>query len=43
MRRLKRAKYIVIQGPVVQRMDNFIQRINPYPVDKIGALLILIQ
>ena len=29
-------------GPVVQRVDNFIQRINPYPVDKIGAFLILI-
>ena len=23
------------QGPVVRRVDNFIQRINPYPVDKI--------
>ena len=29
-------------GPVVQRVDNFIQQINPYPVDKIGAFLILI-
>ena len=29
-------------GPVVRRMDNFIQRINPYPADKIGAFLIFI-
>ena len=28
--------------PVVRRVDNFIQRINPYPADKIGAFLILI-
>ena len=25
-------------GPVVQRVDNFIQRINPYPVDKTDLL-----
>ena len=25
------------QGPVVRRVDNFIQRINPYPTDKIGT------
>ena len=30
------------QGLVVQRVDNFIQQINPYPVDKIGMFLILI-
>ena len=30
-------------GPVVRRVDTFIQRINPYPVDKIGAFLILIR
>ena len=29
-------------GPVVRRVDNFIQRINSYPADKIGAFLILI-
>ena len=29
-------------GLVVWRVDNFIQRINPYPVDKIGKFLILI-
>ena len=28
-------------GPFVRRMDNFILRINPYPVEKIGAVLIL--
>ena len=37
----KRPK-VLDQGPVVRRVDNFIQRINPYPVDKIGAFLILI-
>ena len=26
------------QGPVVRRVDNFIQWINPYPADKMGAL-----
>ena len=26
----------------MQRVDNFIQRINPYPADKIGAFLTLI-
>ena len=31
------------QGPVVQRVDNFIQRINPYPVDKIGTFLVLLD
>ena len=25
-------------GPVARRVDNFIQRINPYPVDKISSL-----
>ena len=30
------------QGPVVQRMGNFIQWINFYPADKICAFLILI-
>ena len=30
------------QGPVVRRVDNFIQQINLYPADKIGAFLILI-
>ena len=30
-------------GPVVRRVDNFVQRINPYPADKIGAFLILIE
>ena len=25
-------------GPVVRRVDNFTQRINPYPVDKIYSL-----
>ena len=29
-------------GPVVRRVDNFIQLINPYPVDKTGVFLILI-
>ena len=29
-------------GPIVRRVDNFIQLINPYPEDKIGAFLILI-
>ena len=29
-------------GPVVQRVDNFIRWMNPYPADKIGAFLILI-
>ena len=29
-------------GPVVRRVDNFIQRINHCPADKIGAFLILI-
>ena len=29
-------------GPVVRRVDNFIQQINPYPADKLGAFLILI-
>ena len=33
---------LTTQGSVVRRVDNFIQRINPYPVDKIGAFLILI-
>ena len=28
--------------PVARRVDNFIQRINSYPADKIGAFLILI-
>ena len=28
-------------GPVVQKVDNFIQQINPYRVDKIGAFIIL--
>ena len=27
-------KYFVLQAPVVQRLDNAIQRINRYPVDK---------
>ena len=31
-----------IQVPVVRRVDNFIQRINPHPADKVGAFLILI-
>ena len=30
------------QGPVVRRVDNFIQQMNPYPADKTGAYLILI-
>ena len=29
-------------GPVVRRVDNFIQQVNPYLVVKIGAFLILI-
>ena len=29
---------LTILGPVVQRVDNFIQRINPYPEDKICSL-----
>ena len=32
----------VFQGPVVQRVDNFTQQINPYPVDKTGMFSILI-
>ena len=32
----------MFQGPVVRIVDNFIQRINPHPAYKIGALLILI-
>ena len=35
-------EFVQNQGPVVRRVDNFIQQINPYPVDKIGAFLILI-
>ena len=27
----------LLQGPVVRRLDNCIQRINPYPVDKIWS------
>ena len=34
--------YVEHLGPVVRRVDNFTQRINPYPADKIGAFLILI-
>ena len=30
--------HFVDQGPVVRRVDNFIQQINPYPVDKICSL-----
>ena len=28
-------------GPVVWRVGNFIQRINPYPADNVGVVLIL--
>ena len=35
-------EFVQNQGPVVRRVDNFIQQINPYLVDKIGAFLILI-
>ena len=31
-----------VQGPVVQRVNSFIQRINSYTADKIGTFLILI-
>ena len=31
----------VNQDPVIRRVDNFIQRINPYPADEIGVFLIL--
>ena len=30
------------QGPVVRTVDNFMQRINPFPADKLGAFVILI-
>ena len=33
---------ILDHGPAVQSLDNFIHSVNPYPVDKIGALFILI-
>ena len=36
------SNFSVVLGPVVQRVDNFIQRINPYSADKIRAFLILI-
>ena len=32
---------MLVQGSVV-RMNNFVQRINPYPADKIGGFIILI-
>ena len=31
-----------VLGPVVRRVDNFIQQINPYSTDRIGAFLNLI-
>ena len=32
---------MLVQGSVV-RMNNFVQRINPYPADKIGGFIILL-
>ena len=37
-----KTQQLINQGPVVQSVDNFIQRINPYPADKISTFLMLI-
>ena len=35
---LSKTRVVKYLGSVVQRVDNFIQRINTYPVDKICSL-----